>query len=92
MKVYKVNHWSNRIDEEKEITRQTELSYFFINYKGKEQHFLKKGSYSVWFESKKEALEYICRRIESYITGCNDRLSGYTKELEIVKQLLCDLS
>ena len=76
MKVYRTNTWSNQI-EEKEVIETNDKSIFYLNYKGKRTRDARVSNYTVWHDTKEQAIEHLKKQWNNEIDSLNTKLEKY---------------
>jgi len=72
--------------EEKEITRKTEKTIFFINSRGKEEREAINSYYGIWHNTFNEAQNYLLNRIDKDIEIFTERIERLRNERERIIQ------
>lgn len=87
MKVYKTGKYDNYI-EEKEITKATVNYIFYPNWNGeKEDREAKVTQYSIWHDSKENAIAYLEELWLNKIEAANKEIEDLNKKLKELNEL-----
>jgi len=84
--MFKTNTYSFRI-EERECTKVTDKSIYWINDSGKEERALISSSWVDWHRTKEEAVNFMIKIKENAITRHNSDIEKLRAEINKIKEL-----
>lgn len=91
MKFYKVVKSVNRVVAELEVDKHTESCIFWTSLLGNERKERKITNYSMWHESKKDALEYLQKRIWASISYKKEEIEKLESDMNQVSRQLLEI-